>query len=400
MRLATLGSKFVMVFMLARLLEPEAFGLYGLLTATVSYALYAVGLDFYTYSTRELLKQPKSQWGQLLKSQGALTTILYGLLGPVLLLVFAFDLLPWHFAAWFFVLLVLEHINQEMDRLLVAISRPLTASVVLFVRSGLWALLAVAYMAVEPSQRTLEFVFAAWAAGGVVGLLISAHALRQEHIGGWRLNIDWPWLKKGIAITLPFLLATLALRGIYTADRYWFEALNGLHTLGAYVLFVGMCNALVSFLDAGVFAFAYPQLITAHHQGQEDAFIKKMHHMLLQTTMFTAVFALLAWLALPWVLAWINKPAYLAQQSIFVWLLLGTSLFALSMVPHYGLYARGQDKHIIASHMFGLLVFAGVAFALEGYTALFAVPLAMCAAFATLLIWKTGVYLRGPVPVP
>ena len=44
--------KFLLIFFLARILPPEELGTYGLFTATVGYALYFLGLDFYTYSGR------------------------------------------------------------------------------------------------------------------------------------------------------------------------------------------------------------------------------------------------------------------------------------------------------------------------------------------------------------
>lgn len=65
----TLGSKFLLIFFLARFLEPAELGLYGLLVATIGYALYLLGLDFYTYSTREILKRERNEWGGLLKNQ-------------------------------------------------------------------------------------------------------------------------------------------------------------------------------------------------------------------------------------------------------------------------------------------------------------------------------------------
>lgn len=52
LRAATLFSKFALVFVLAKFLETSEVGLYGLLAATISYVLFALGFDFYTFSTR------------------------------------------------------------------------------------------------------------------------------------------------------------------------------------------------------------------------------------------------------------------------------------------------------------------------------------------------------------
>src|SRR5690606_27760460 len=98
-------------------------GLYGLLAATIAYALYPIGLDFYAYSTREILRVDRGQWGGMLRNHGALALVLYSVVLPLLLLVFAMGFLPWTLAPWFYILLILEHLNQELSRLLVAVTK-------------------------------------------------------------------------------------------------------------------------------------------------------------------------------------------------------------------------------------------------------------------------------------
>ena len=77
LRGTTLASKFLLIFFLAKFLEPKQLGLYGLLTVTIGYALYLLGFDFYTFTTREIIKLKRHEWGGLLKDQGALSLVLY-----------------------------------------------------------------------------------------------------------------------------------------------------------------------------------------------------------------------------------------------------------------------------------------------------------------------------------
>lgn len=48
LRGTTLVSKFALLFVLAKFLEPLEVGLYGLFSATIFYCLMALGFDFYT----------------------------------------------------------------------------------------------------------------------------------------------------------------------------------------------------------------------------------------------------------------------------------------------------------------------------------------------------------------
>jgi O-antigen/teichoic acid export membrane protein len=262
----TLATRFVFIFFLAKYLDPASVGYYGLFAATVGYAIYFVGLDFYTYLTREIIKTPVERRGQLLKNQAALSGVLYLVLLPFTIVFLHQSGWPAHLMWWFFPILLLEYFNQEMSRFLVAMSEQITASLILFVRQGSWAIAIVALLTWDASSRNLDTVMALWAIAGVAATTIGIWKLRRLRMGGWEARVDWIWIKKGIRISLAFLIATLALRGIQTIDRYWLEALGGIEMVGAYVILLGVASTLMAFLDAGVFAFAYPTLIKLSHQ--------------------------------------------------------------------------------------------------------------------------------------
>jgi len=394
LRAATLASRFLLIFFLARFLTPAQLGLYGLLTATIGYSLYLLGFDFYTFTTREILKRERNEWGGLLKDQAALSLVLYAIFLPLLSMIFLSGLLPWSLAGWFFPLLVLEHLNQELGRLLVAISEQLLASVMLFLRQGTWALGIPALMAVEPSTRTLHYVLGAWTIAGLIGALAGAYRLSQLHIGGWHKKIDWSWIANGLKVSVSFLSATLAIRGVFTLDRYWLQSLAGLDMVGAYVLFIGISGTLMAFLDAGVFAFSYPGLISAHQNKQPALFNQNLRSLLVQTCLLSAGFSVVSLLLLPSLLSWLGNPLYVAQQSLFPWVLIVMVLYAFGMVPHYALYAQGVDRPIIQSHIASLLLFVIATWLFAQRWPLLAVPLGLCVAFTLVLVWKTWAFFR------
>jgi O-antigen/teichoic acid export membrane protein len=393
LRSLTLASRFLLLFLLARLLEPAEVGLYGLVAATIGYALFLVGFDFYIYTTREVIGHDRSHWGALLKNQCGLVVTLYLIFLPLLTLIFWFGLLPWYVAPWFFILLFLEHLNQELSRLLVALSRPLTASWVLFLRSGLWIIALAAIMLAQSQARTLLVVFQTWSLGGVMAALLGISSLIRMNIGGWRQDIDWKWIRRGLKVAIPFLLATLAIRGIFTADRYWFEALADIEVLAAYVLFMGIAGALGSFLEAGVYMFEYPALIRSWQDQSSATFRLDSRRLLIQTMLFSTVFIIVVSLALPFLLTWLDRPIYTQNAELFPYLMFSMVLFSLSMVPHYVLYAQGHDRAIIYSHIFGLVCFLLATPILSAWDASLAVPASLCVAFTVVLLWKTVAYM-------
>lgn len=401
LRAGTLVSKFALIFLLAKFLEPTEVGLYGLLSATVFYVLMALGFDFYTFSTRELIGTDRRSWAGMLRDQGMFYGITYTALLPLCLLVFALGFLPWHLAVWFFPLLALEHLAQELNRLLVAISEPLWASILLFVRSGAWALIASVWMWADPEQRSLSFVLAIWSIGVLLACTLGAWRLRGLDTESLRLAIDWKWIRKGIRIAFPFVLATLSLRALYTVDRYWIEALGGLDVLAAYVLFVGIANAIMSFLDAAVFSFAYPALVATAGKGDQPAFDRQMRRFGQQTLAVTAGLSIAAILCAGPVIDWLDRPSYTQHFNLLYWTVLAAALFGLSMIPHYGLYARRKDRPIIVSHLASLPIFFFATLGLSPILGVAAVPAAMALAFLFLLLAKLLAFKRcGPLVAP
>jgi len=399
LRAATLVSKFALIFVLAKFLEPAEVALYGLLSATVFYVLMALGFDFYTYASREIIVTNRREWAGILRDQGMFYGITYTALLPLCLLLFWLGLLPWSLAVWFFPLLTLEHLAQEFNRLLVAISEPLWASVVMFVRSGAWAIAAALWMWLDTAQRSLEFVLAAWTLGVLAACLLGASRLRNLDSDSLKRKVNWQWIRQGIRIAFPFVLATLSLRALYTVDRYWLEALGGLEVLAAYVLFIGIANAIMSFLDAAVFSFAYPALIAAAGKGDRADFDRRMGRLARHTLSVTLGLSSAALVCAGPVIGWLDRPSYTEHFGLLYWTVLAAVLSSVSMIPHYGLYARRKDRPIILSHLASLPLFLVATFAFIPLLGHAAVPAAMTAAFLFLLLAKLAAFKRcGPLP--
>ncbi|MCD5987017.1 hypothetical protein KDX30_03775 [Pseudomonas sp. CDFA 553] len=387
----TLLSKFLLIFFLAKFLAADAVGLYGLLSAGIGYGIYVLGCEFYNFANRELIGSERSAWLRLIRDQAVLYVLLYMLFLPVLVGVFWRGWLPWAFFSWFLLLLLLEHIAQEANRILVATSQQLLASVVLFLRSGLWCLVVVLLMWGSQEARTLEVTLAAWVLGCLVACGVALYSFSHMDKSELRLPIDWAWIRRGVVAALPLLVASLAVRGIYTFDRYWVEHVASLHVLGAYVLYIGMATAILSFLDAGVVVFFFPKLVQAAKQKQGVLFEKVMRELAVNVGLVVVVLSFCCWLSSFWIVQWLNQPVYQENIALLYWLLGATSLYGLSMVPHLGLYAYGEDKQILYAQVFGLLVFIGVAYFAADWGAV-SVAWAMTSAFLVVLAWKTFAY--------
>lgn len=393
LRSLTLGVRFLFIFFLARYLDPAKVGYYGLFTAAIGYCVYFVGLDFYTYMTREIITVAAEQRGRLLKAQACLSAALFLAISPIAIFGLWYAGWPSPLIWWFLPILLCEYINQEIYRLLIALSRQIAASILLFLRQGLWAIAVLALMLFVDESRSLTTVVALWGGFGIATVGLGIWLIGGMGFGGWRDAVDWNWLRRGIIVSLGFLIATLALRGFQSLDRFWLEDIAGLEAVAAYVLFLGVASVLMTFLDAGVFAFGYPELIRLHLAGDSAQARKTIRQMLIQTIGISAGFGVASWLALPMLLGWIGNPVYFNYSRIYPLLVLAMTINALGTVPHFALYAIRRDRPIICSHLAALPAFIVVTWVstkvLPVSQELFAVPLGLNAAFLLILLWKS-----------
>jgi O-antigen/teichoic acid export membrane protein len=380
---------------LAKFLSPGELGTYGLVAAGVGYSIFLVGLDFYTYTTREIISSSRSHWGHFLKNQAALAGALYIATFPLIVVAFGVGALPWQIFPLFLALMVLEHSGQELDRVLVAISATTAAAVVLFLRSGLWPLVVVVLMAQYSGLRQLDTVLAAWIMGGVVAVSVGMRRVLQSGAAGWGLPVSTSWIRNGLRTALPLLGGTLALRALFAGDRFIVDEMNGPDALASYVLFSSMAAALTALLAAGVHVFYYPKLISAYAVGRTEAFRDALRAMFLQTVLVTLIFVVVSSIMLPLALRSLDVAAYSANADMYPWILAGVALYNLSMVPHYGLYAQHRDKVIVWTHVSALLFGLAALPLFAGPFPRLAVPICVTLAFGFILGSKWVLFRRG-----
>lgn len=391
----TLISRFALLFCLAKFLSPGELGEYGIIFASIGYALFILGFDFYTFSTRELMGKPKDEWSGLLKNHLVFIGACYVATLPVIC-AFAYGAgaIPQPMVLWFLLLLVLEHLAQEINRFLIAMGRPLLAGVILFLRSGAWVIVCVVAMIWIPEHRNLAWVFKAWASGGSLAVALGAIALRQFYGRGGSHPIDFRWIGKGLKVAVPLLVGTLASRVLFTADRYFERYVGGSELLGAYTFYAGIASALLAVLDASVISITGPQLIGAVRKGDRAEVSAMLKEFCGMTLGITAALTLISVAGIKPVIALIGKPIYGEHLPTYFLLLAGSGIFCVSNIPHYLLYAHGADRAIVVTNLVGCAAFCLFFLVLKESLPQICVPLALLFAFGLMFISKVAIARR------
>ena len=393
--MAALASKLGFIVILAMFFEPAEVGLFGLIVATVNLSLYFIGMDFFVYANREFRISDPAQRQNILSQIGYLFGISYILLIPAYVLVFWFELLPWPFFFFAVTLAILEHLSTELYRLLIICDRPVLASLSLFIRLGFWPLLVAGTMWLFYDARTLSTIMYFWVFGAILSIAVPA-AIHAKQIRSFSVTaVDWRWIRAGLKITLPFLFGTLCLRSIQTLDRFLLIDLVGADILGAFVFYASLASLIPAMLQAGVYAFSMPKLVSIVHNKNWEELSLKMRSLRREIAFSAVILSIGIIVASHLVLLLIDKPVYQENYVLLYFAIAGNCLFAASMYFHLALYAMRKDRALAASHILALMSFL-IATAITAYfSGYYAVPTGIVIAFLMMLLMKSRLYVAA-----
>jgi O-antigen/teichoic acid export membrane protein len=228
-----------------------------------------------------------------------------------------------------------------------------------------------------------------WLVGVGISLVGGAYWLRDQPWAASGGPVDWSWIRRGVKIGLPFLGATLALRGVFSVDRYALQAFWGTEAVGVYTLYVSVRNAIQSMLDMGVLALLRPRIISAYQGGRIEEYRGLMRSLTVAVAGITTVLCLLAAAGMLPLLSFVRNAVY-GEHLIAYWIVLAVTLVAaLGDVPHVALYAMEKDRAIVTSTILGFVVAIALNLLLVPRLGLTGAALATLIATAVIAVAKT-----------
>lgn len=352
-----MASRFVLVIFIAKFLSTEELGAYSLFSASITYALFFVGMDFYTFSSREILSVDKPLWYGIIKNQCIFYFIFYLIAFPLIYSFFYLGFLPKQFIIWFYLILIAEHLAQESMRLLVVLNRAFLANVALFIRSGVWVYAAVLVMFLNTDMREIKIILILWLLGSCVSiLLVVPELLRLRKITAEDTSVDFAWMRKGVKIAAPLLIGTLALRSIYLVDRYSLSYFSNLSIVGIYSFYSSFASALLAFVDAVVVMQIYPKIVSSVKNKDFEGLAHFRKKFIRAVSFLSLTLVVVLPVGVYVLLLWMKKTEYIEYMPLLAALMLSSIIYSYALLPHYELYAYNEDKKIIISSVFAALV--------------------------------------------
>lgn len=390
LRGSTIGFRSILIFYIAKSLLPEDMAIYGLITVTLSYLVYILGLDFYTYYTREFIKSTPSVWGGYIKNIFIIFIFTYLLCALIIFYLYKIDVIQKDFLFYFILLLILEHLNQEINRIMIMNGDVFYSSIVNFIRYAVWAPIVIFMMHMDFIANSINNIIIYWVIFGFIALLVSIHRLLQYNIQGWNIDINKKWIYMGLLISIPLLVGTLALRGVFTFDRFWLKAYFSIDYLAAYTFFGTFAAVIGTIADSLIISYTYPKLIKLFNNKEILKYNKQIKEFSLQIVFLSFFSGLLLYFIVDFLLIFLELENYYAYMPMLIIILIANIFFCISNIPHYILYSQNKDKviywaHILLFFLFILILYIFTKIFHNGYV----VPIAVLIFYLLLFVIKS-----------
>lgn len=291
LRTSGLGARFLLALFMARYMSLHDVGLFALLAGATGLLPAAAGFGLNFFLARSLVGKDHEDAARL--ARGRLTiSVLSGIVYSVALLAADWaGAITLPIPAWLAVaILLLELAGFDMQTALLARSRSGLANLLLFLRSGAWALPFMILAWMMPEYRTIGTLCHFWLAGIACAHLATAWRFRRDY----RVNLVRLVEEARAFVAVPGLgasriwLSDIGISGSVYLDRFIISSLDGVRSAGIYFFYASIVNAVyVIGLSATVQVYQ-PQLRAAFMAGGIARLRETLRHRLASTAMVGA----------------------------------------------------------------------------------------------------------------
>ena len=388
----TMGAKLLLSTFVLVFISTEDFGIYVIIAKTLTIAIILLGFDFYTYSQRDILQGDTHEQGNKIRDQFVFYFINYLIFLPLFYLLFVFERVSIEYIFWFYALLVLDHLSQEIYRILLVFKRPIVASALFFIKVGVWILpLFALWMLGYDNLKNIKSILMFWTAFELLSIFFGLLFIKKLPFTiNFTKEVNWDWVKKGVIICFPFFIGTIASNVIEFADIYMIKAhfgKNGDFQNGIYGFFVNMGNIVQMFVQSAILIVFAPKLIESFSEDKTK--YNKLHMQMTKQNIFASfLFAIVVFVFIYPLIKFLGKTEIESHYSLIFILVGAKVLFNISMIYHYHLYVRHYDKKIMITMIIAAIVNVVLNIFLIPIYGIYGAAYATLASFILILILK------------
>ncbi len=342
LRGATILLKFALSIIVIKELSVEDYGVFGLFQSTIIILTFIVGFDFYTFSSREILKKEAKSFSFYFANQIVFHLIAYVVILPLTYFIFALDIIDFKYFSLFIFILISEHLSQEFYRVLIILNKTVVATTVLFLRSGIWIIALYFFWNQKILEANINSILTFWLVGAVLSVLVGFKFLKLKRTN----KLDFKWILIGMKIAFPFFLGTIFYKFIEFSGRYFLDFYYTKEEVGVYSFFTSIANILFVFVQTIVIIELYPKLLESKKFGSSE-FSKLLNIFSKQIIQYSIAGFTLSIIFIYPLLWFLDKTILFSSIFSYILLLFSTLCFCFSFIYHYALYVYKKDLEIL-----------------------------------------------------
>jgi len=349
-KLANSAIKYIFMLYIAKMLIPQEVGVYGLIASLLVIVTQFIGLEYNLFNAREILSTKiTAEKGGMVKDQFALHMMTYPFAIVILLLLFALDVIPWQYIFVFYCLMIVEHLSQEIFRILVVCFKPVTATILQFIRSAIWVIPAMLFIYYGESNSFVNYILYSWFFGSLISVLGGWYFMNKIFRFSLKEKINYDRIRKGVRVSFPFLLVAGLYSIMIMIDRFAIDYYYGKSETGFYFFYVTIAAAFHVLLTYAVAINYGPKCIESYQENGYGEYVVIKKEFKAQSIKI-GVFLLPFFVVGVYVaLFFIDNPAYEKYINVFWILLIGAMVQYSQEIFHLNLYVRKMDIEILKS---------------------------------------------------
>ncbi len=358
-RLGSLAMKMLLMLYMGKYLGLHDLGTYGLIAATIAISLPIFGMRLEYTISREIVGLEPAKLVVKLRDEFLFYAANYVLLifGVLLWVVLLSPEIGMKIISIVAIICILEGLSIVACSNLVTLGRPILSNFILFIRSSIWVIPAIALGLYDPSFRTVETIIMLWAIGAALSIIIVAYAWRKLP---WSTALsekfDRKRLHANIIKTLPIWGGEMSMVAAMYINRFVVEYFLDREYVGIISFYGAFTIAIYSLVASGVFAFASPKMISMHKNKEFKNLIGLTKKITIQAGLFSIFLSIIIGVAIPIIGDLIERPEF-RQNAIVLWLMLFSICISMTTSSLYYLsYARHQDWAIWGGNLLYLVL--------------------------------------------
>lgn len=388
MRASTIASKFGLAIFIGRYLDLSSLGLYGLAAGAVAIGPVVISMGMVHSIMREAVTLNAGQLTNNLRHYWCFTTATYALmLVSAVLVTVAFGLPE----LWSLVIVIMlfEHIGNDVFQLLSNLERPVLANTNAFLRGAAWILVYIPIAIWEPAFRSITVLFEFWLAGSVAALLVFVWATRSWP---WKraflLPFEPAWITAKIKSAFILYISDLSFIASQYLDRYLVTLFLGLRLAGVYFLYWSAANAVSTFVSIAVFQIQRPRLIKAYHDSGTPTHRQLSTSFMRTTILATVAFSTATGCAFYILLPYLKQPAVADYLAAFWLIMAGMALRNIADFGSMALFTSHRDRVMTLTNVSAAVVLTVAQGLLLPAAGLYGAGAAILLTFSAMAVWR------------